>query len=112
MTRLDLTKCSVDDATRVESIHVKLEVPPRMKVDSQRRVPVGMDSNGPPVDIHGLSLSFEVVFDSGRGPNNRVTLSTSPLAEPTHWKQSLMLFKVSMRRYFGETNIHHSISFI
>lgn len=68
--QFDINQCSLDDATKVTS-SVKLK----------------FEQNA---TIHGLVGWFDCYFDSLA---RCVVLSTSPFADPTHWKQTIFLFR-------------------
>lgn len=51
------------------------------------------------VQLHGLATHFSVEFSGCHRP---VTLSTSPLAPPTHWRQTVFFFRDPLRAKAGE----------
>ncbi|KAI9030339.1 S-adenosyl-L-methionine-dependent methyltransferase [Hyaloraphidium curvatum] len=57
--------------------------------DSTFSVPLAKD-----VRNHGLVIWFDCIFDGPRDAKRvtSVALSTSPMSEPTHWKQTVLIF--------------------
>lgn len=55
-------------------------------------------------DMHGVVVSFDVLFyPSNKSDATQVTLSTSPLAKPTHWKQTVLPFDTPVAVTEGQT---------
>jgi 2-polyprenyl-3-methyl-5-hydroxy-6-metoxy-1,4-benzoquinol methylase len=61
--------------------------------------------------LHGFALWFDVEFDTDDGKGQKVVLSTGPMDEPTHWKQTVILLPQTFEVTPGiEIPVHISIN--